>query len=72
MVKTNSLDDLDYDPHLNAVGFFQTYEHPEVGAYRLIKPPVTFSKSPSNIRRHPPMLGEHTAEVLAEVGGDEA
>ena len=72
VVKTNSLDDLDYDPHLNAVGFFQTYEHPEVGAYRLIKPPVTFSKSPSNIRRHPPMLGEHTAEVLAEVGGDEA
>ena len=72
VVKTNTLDDLDRDPHLNAVDFFQTYEHPQVGAYRLIKPPVAFSKSPSNIRRHPPMLGEHTAEVLAEVGGDEA
>lgn len=71
VVKTNTLDDLDHDPHLNAVGFFQTYEHPEVGAYRQIKPPVTFSKSPSNIRRHPPMLGEHTDEILAEIGGDE-
>jgi len=71
VVKTNTLDDLDTDPHLNAVGFFQTYDHPQVGAYRLIKPPVTFSKSPSNIRRHPPMLGEHTDEILAEVGGNE-
>ena len=57
--------------YLQAVDFFQTYDHPDLGAYRLIKPPVTFSKSPSNIRRHPPTLGQHTDEILAEVGGDE-
>jgi crotonobetainyl-CoA:carnitine CoA-transferase CaiB-like acyl-CoA transferase len=31
------------------------------------KPPVRFMKTPSNIRRHPPKLGEHTDEVMAEV-----
>ena len=73
MVKTNRLDDLDEEPHLKAVGFFETYEHPEAGRYRSMKPPVKFSKTPSNIRRHPPRLGEHTDEVLAEVSeGEEA
>jgi crotonobetainyl-CoA:carnitine CoA-transferase CaiB-like acyl-CoA transferase len=32
-----------------------------------MKPPVKFDKTPSNIRRHPPELGQHTDEVLAEV-----
>jgi len=73
VVKTNGLADLDEDPHLKAVGFFETYEHPDVGRYRSIKPPVKFGKTPSNIRRHPPRLGEHTEEVLAEVSeGEEA
>lgn len=71
VVKTNTLDDLNTEPHLAAVGFFETYEHPEVGRYRAIRPPVKFSKTPANIRRHPPRLGEHTAEILAEAGEDD-
>jgi crotonobetainyl-CoA:carnitine CoA-transferase CaiB-like acyl-CoA transferase len=74
VVKTNRLDDLPHDPHLKAVDFFQTYEHPELGRYVAMRPPVKFSKTPANIRMHPPGLGEHSAEVLAEVGaeGEEA
>lgn len=74
VVKTNTLDDLDAEPHLAAVGFFETYEHPEVGRYRTIKPPVKFARTPANIRRHPPRLGEHTEEVLRETseGGADA
>lgn len=71
VVKTNRLDDLPDDPHLKAVGFFQSYEHPDAGRYRAMKPPVKFAKTPANIRRHPPRLGEHTEEVLAEVSEGE-
>lgn len=73
VVKTNRLDDLPTDPHLEAVELFQTYDHPDVGPYKAIRPPVRFTKTPSNIRRHPPKLGQHTEEVLAEVSeGEEA
>lgn len=72
VVKMNKLDDLQDDPHLKAVDFFTRYEHPEVGGYFAMKPPVRFSQSPSNIRRHPPRLGEQTAEVLREAGLSEA
>jgi crotonobetainyl-CoA:carnitine CoA-transferase CaiB-like acyl-CoA transferase len=65
--KTNRLDDLPEDPHLKAVGFFERYEHPQMGGYRMPRPPVKFSKTPANIRRHPPRLGEHTDEVLREL-----
>ena len=37
------------------------------GAYVAMRPPVKYSATPANIRRHPPRLGEHTDEVLAEL-----
>jgi|BEDMetMinimDraft_2_1075160.scaffolds.fasta_scaffold00880_3 crotonobetainyl-CoA:carnitine CoA-transferase CaiB-like acyl-CoA transferase len=67
-----SLDDLPYDPHLQAIGFFTEAEHPSEGRYRLIADPVRFSDTPSFLRRHAPRLGEHTEEVLREAGVDEA
>jgi crotonobetainyl-CoA:carnitine CoA-transferase CaiB-like acyl-CoA transferase len=73
VTKTNRLEDIEADPHIAAVGLFETYEHPELGAYKQIRPPVKFSASPANIRLHPPRLGEHTEEILAEVSeGEEA
>jgi crotonobetainyl-CoA:carnitine CoA-transferase CaiB-like acyl-CoA transferase len=70
VVRTNRLDELEADPHLAAIGFFEQYDHPDIGGYKQMKPPVKFAGSPSNIRRHPPRLGEHTEEVLAEFGAE--
>lgn len=60
------------DPHVRAVGLFQSGEHPSEGAYRVVRQPVSFSAAPFEVRRHAPRHGEHTAEVLREAGLDEA
>ena len=62
------LADLPEDPHVKAVGLFEAALHPSEGAYRALRRPVQFSGSPFVIRRHAPRLGEHTAEVLDELG----
>ncbi len=68
----NDLEDLITDPHLSATGFWQSVMHPSEGALRLPANPIEMSASPPSIRRLPPRLGEHTAEVLAEFGCDAA
>ena len=68
VIALNRLDDLESDPHLKAVGFFEHLEHPQVGRYQVPRPPVKFAGSPASIRSHAPQLGEQTAEILAEVG----
>lgn len=42
--------------------------HPGLGAVRVTGVPIRLRETPGSVRRHPPELGEHTGEVLAEVG----
>ena len=62
------IDDLEADPHVQAVDLFQDGVHPTEGRYRLVRRPVSFSGSDFAIRHHAPRLGEHTREVLGEAG----
>jgi crotonobetainyl-CoA:carnitine CoA-transferase CaiB-like acyl-CoA transferase len=67
-MSVNTLESLLHDPHLEAVGFWQTVEHPSEGTLRLPGIPATYGKTPGAIRRLPPRLGEHTLEILREAG----
>jgi crotonobetainyl-CoA:carnitine CoA-transferase CaiB-like acyl-CoA transferase len=64
----NTLEDLLDDPYLAETGFFQPADHPTEGRVTLMAIPAEYDGTPAAIRRLPPQLGEHTAEVLAEIG----
>jgi len=65
----HSTQDVLDDPHIRAMGYLKPIEFP--GASRevpIIETPFRMSKTPGSIRRRAPLLGEHTDEVLAEIG----
>jgi len=64
----HTLDSLLQDPHLIATGFYQVLEHPSEGKIRLMRSPTEWSSTPAEIRRLPPRPGEHTGEILDELG----
>lgn len=64
----NTLEGLLDDPHLTATGYFTTREHPTEGPIRTMASPFDFSATPTDYRRHAPLLGQDGREVLAEAG----
>jgi crotonobetainyl-CoA:carnitine CoA-transferase CaiB-like acyl-CoA transferase len=57
------------DPHLNAVGFFETVATPH-GPVRFPGVPAWFSRTPGRVAGPAPELGAHTRAVLEELGLD--
>ena len=66
--KVNSPQDLLDDPHLAARKMFPRVEHPTEGTLRLIGFPINTSEKMASLRHLPPNLGEHSAEILTELG----
>jgi crotonobetainyl-CoA:carnitine CoA-transferase CaiB-like acyl-CoA transferase len=63
-----SPDELTRDAHAVAVGLFEEYDHPVVGPIRFPRHPAQFLSTPAQSPGSSPALGQHTDEVLAELG----
>lgn len=64
----NDLAEVFADEQLRARGMTATLPHPLAGEVELVASPMRMSASPPTLRRAPPLLGQHTDEVLAEFG----
>lgn len=56
------------DEHLTAVEMMPVLEHPTEGSYRAVRDAISYDATPTRLRRHAPTPGQHTAELLSELG----
>ncbi len=64
----NDMEALFSDPHTLARNMLVTFEHPREGTIRMPGSALKLSDTPPEMRVRPPLLGEHTAEILAALG----
>ncbi|HTT06994.1 MAG TPA: formyl-CoA transferase [Steroidobacteraceae bacterium] len=62
-----SMEEIANDPSLRATGTIVEVDHPQRGSYLSVGNPIKLSDSATEVSRSP-LLGEHTAQVLAEIG----
>ncbi len=70
--KINAREEVIEDPQVQAMESLWEFEHPFAGPMRQARPPGRFSETPAEIFRCSPEHGEHTREVLSELGFDSA
>jgi crotonobetainyl-CoA:carnitine CoA-transferase CaiB-like acyl-CoA transferase len=68
--RINEIEDLAGDEQLRANDYIVDVEHPTIGTLPVIAAPLTFSATPVSLRRPPPRLDEHRADILAVARGE--
>jgi crotonobetainyl-CoA:carnitine CoA-transferase CaiB-like acyl-CoA transferase len=64
----NDLQAVFADPQVQARNMVVEMAHPTAGSVKLVGSPLKLSRTPVEMKRHPPLYGEHTAQVLACLG----
>lgn len=63
-----NMEQLFNDPHVEAREMKMEIPHPTAGTIPLVGSPLKLSRTKVEVRRHPPLAGEHTEEILREYG----
>jgi len=71
VAKVNNQSDVAQDPQVIHNNSFVDIEHPKAGKVKVANIPVTLSETPGDISKPSPLLGQHGAEILSELGYDE-
>lgn len=64
----HTVDQVVNHPHVRARELIIEVEHPIVKNLKMAGFPIKLSETPASVRKHPPLLGEHTEEILGELG----
>ena len=56
------------DPQLMVRNMIEAVQHATAGTIKVLGVPIKLSETPGSVRTAPPTLGQHTAQVLAEIG----
>ncbi|XP_048484974.1 succinate--hydroxymethylglutarate CoA-transferase [Plutella xylostella] len=65
----NTLREVFEDEHVKEIGLVKELAHPLAGVVRVAGPPTTYSEGGNEVRTAPPLLGQHTREILSEFLG---
>ena len=67
--RVNSMDRVFDHPQIEPLNVVREVDHPTAGKIKLVGIPVEYSETPGSIRLPPPLLGQHTDEILSELMG---
>jgi CoA:oxalate CoA-transferase len=70
--RVNDFKEVFEDPHMQARGVLEEVEHPRMGKMKSVRNPVLYDTDSPSTRRPAPLLAQHSAEILRELGYDEA
>jgi crotonobetainyl-CoA:carnitine CoA-transferase CaiB-like acyl-CoA transferase len=69
--KIRNVGEIVEEAHVKIRGILEDVDYPKMGKIKTVKSPIFFSGRPPETRRQAPLLGEHTREVLRELGYDD-